>query len=401
MKYVTSSDHVKCFLSDWLDGFLTDGTLPQTTGYRPYGSDLRPSVPRRGLQGDAAGSPAIRAALAGTAHAEGEVTVGGTVEVIGGTSDHDEGQEGFDRGLFSRINVGYSNTLDNGLEINGQINYLVNQRNVSPDRVNYAPDVLYLSVGGGFGTVTMGSHAMVACAVQPRVIAMVPGGVNATWYRHFAHLWGSVSNVVFTHTTYCGTPTAISYTTPSMGGISAMVSYAPNMSADQTSSLENLSAADYDDAIKDYVAVGGKFSSDMGDMSINVGGSYQTAADDKLEATAIGATIGMGGATVGFSWYDNGDRSGAAYGSGTSGWNIGAKYALGAITPGITYSSLEMEDGGAGKPSTEETAIVIGATYAVGGGLSVFAEYMGLEVQEAGKAAEDETVLMSGVTLGF
>ena len=342
-----------------------------------------------------------RSPVAGTASAQGEVSVGGSVEVIGGTSDHDEGQDGFDRGLFSAINVSYSNTLDNGLEINGNINYLINQRNASPDTVNYAPDVLNISVGGGFDTVTMGSHAMAACAIQPRVIAFVPGGVNATWYRHFAHLWGSLSNVVFTHTSYCPTPTAISYTTPTMGGLSAMVSFAPNMSADQTTSLENLSADKYDSAIKDYMAIGGKFSSDMGGMTLNAGGSYQTAADDKLESTAIAATIGVGGATLGFSWYDSGDRSNAAYASGTSGWNIGAKYSLGAITPGITYSQLEMEDGGKDKPSTEETAIVIGATYAVGGGLSVFAEYMGLEVQKAGMAAEDETILMSGVTLGF
>ena len=67
-------------------------------------------------------------AFAGTAHAQGEVTVGGVIEVIGGSSDHAEGQDGFDRGLFSRINVNYSNTLDNGLVISGNIAYLLNQR---------------------------------------------------------------------------------------------------------------------------------------------------------------------------------------------------------------------------------------------------------------------------------
>ena len=67
-------------------------------------------------------------AFAGTAHAQGEVTVGGAIEVIGGTSDHADGQDGFDRGLFSRINVNYSNTLDNGLVISGNIAYLLNQR---------------------------------------------------------------------------------------------------------------------------------------------------------------------------------------------------------------------------------------------------------------------------------
>ena len=176
-------------------------------------------------------------AFAGTASAQGEVTVGGAVEVIGGTSDHDDGQDGFDRGLFSRINVNYSNTLDNGLVISGNIAYLLNQRGsnatqtISTDdvnemmmdggmmmgdmeidvssgqnRQNYAPDILAISVGGGFGTVTMGHHAMAACAMLPRPIAFVPGGVNATWYTLFYGI-GS-NNVTHSEINYCGTPTA-------------------------------------------------------------------------------------------------------------------------------------------------------------------------------------------------
>ena len=113
------------------------------------------------------------------------------------------GVDGLDsRGLFSRINVGYNNTLDNGLVITGSISYQVNQRGsggyqlrlsrsdlgltadgesmvmvdpvmmmANPDMMpadaldsgmntrastdqttNYAPDILSLSIGGGFGT---------------------------------------------------------------------------------------------------------------------------------------------------------------------------------------------------------------------------------------------------------
>ena len=47
---------------------------------------------------------------------------------------------------------------------------------------NYAPDILSLSVGGGFGTVSVGAHAPASCAMLPRVIAFVPAGVNFTWY---------------------------------------------------------------------------------------------------------------------------------------------------------------------------------------------------------------------------
>ena len=361
-------------------------------------------------------------AFAGTAHAQGEVTVGGAIEVIGGTSDHADGQDGFDRGLFSRINVNYSNTLDNGLVISGNIAYLLNQRgdnrtqtisaleamemmgmsdpmmdmdmdiDVSggQNRQNYAPDILAISVGGGFGTVTMGHHAMAACAMLPRPIAFVPGGVNATWHSLFMGV-GTI-NVTHSEVNYCGTPTGISYSTPSMGGLAAMVSYAPNMDADQTGSLSNASRDG-----EDYLNAAVTFGSDMGGMSVNVGAAFQTAADDYVDSVTIAASAGMGGATVGFSWYDNGDNTDGTYRSGTTGWTVGAKYSLGAITPGITYSSLECDSC---DDNQEETALVIGASYAIGGGLSAFAEYLGMETTENG-VSDDETILMSGVTLGF
>ncbi|MCY3703435.1 MAG: porin [Rhodospirillales bacterium] len=367
------------------------------------------------------GSCRFRSVLAGTAQAQGEVTVGGAVEVVGGTSDHADGQDGFDRGLFSRINVNYSNTLDNGLVISGNIAYLLNQRgaNAQPtvatddinemmmddgmmmgdmdidvsktqNRQNYAPDILAISVGGGFGTVTMGHHAMAACATLPRPIAFVPGGVNATWYTLFFGV-GS-NNVTHSEVNYCGTPTGISYSTPSMGGLSAMISYAPNMDADQTGSLSNASSDG-----EDYLNAAVTFGSDMGGMNINVGAAFQTAADDYVDSVTIAASAGMGGATVGFSWYDNGDNPDGTYRSGTTGWTVGAKYSLGAITPGITYSSLECDSC---DDQNEETALVVGASYAVGGGLGVFVEYLGLERTQDG-VSDDETLLMSGVTLGF
>lgn len=360
-------------------------------------------------------------ALAGTAHAQGEVTVGGAIEVIGGSSDHADGQDGFDRGLFSRINVNYSNTLDNGLVISGNIAYLLNQRgdnrtqSVNTDdisemmmsdgtmmgdmdidisggqnRQNYAPDILAISVGGGFGTITMGHHAMAACAMLPRPIAFVPGGVNATWHSLFMGV-GTI-NVTHSEVNYCGTPTGISYSTPSMGGLAAMVSFAPNMDADQTGSLSNASRDG-----EDYLNAAVTFGSDMGGMSINVGAAFQTAADDYVDSVTVAASAGMGGVTVGFSWYDNGDNVDGTYRSGTTGWTIGAKGSLGAITPGITYSSLECDNC---DDQDEETALVIGASYAVGGGFSAFAEYLALETTRNG-VADDETILMSGVTLGF
>ena len=355
-------------------------------------------------------------AFAGTAHAQGEVTVGGVVEVVGGVSD--TGVDGLDRGLFSRINVGYTNTLENGLIISGSISYQVNQRGsggtatadinatevmemgmmegdmmmVEADvsgfesTTNYAPDILSLSVGGGFGTVSVGAHAPASCAMLPRVIAFVPAGVNFTWYTLFTGF--DSMNATFAEANYCGTSEAVSYATPSMGGLAAMITYAPNMSANQGTSIKN--AVDMDGNKPDYVSVAGNFSSDMGGANISLGAAFQTSGDARdgssIDSQALAGTVGMGGATLGASWFDNGDINGTA---------IAAKYALGNISPGILYTVQEKDSTG-----EEETALVIGASYAIGGGMSVMVEYIALD--ESGGGTDDEdTLLMSAISVAF
>ena len=354
-------------------------------------------------------------AFAGTAHAQGEVTVGGAVEVVGGVSD--TGVDGLDRGLFSRINVGYTNTLENGLIVSGSISYQVNQRGsggtaaVSTDDINemmmddgsmmaemdidvtgfesttnYAPDILSLSVGGGFGTVSVGAHAPASCAMLPRVIAFVPAGVNFTWYTLFTGF--DSMNATFAEANYCGTSEAISYATPSMGGLGAMITYAPNMSANQGTSIKNADAMDGNKP--DYVSVAGNFSTDMGGASLSLGAAFQTSGEARdgssIDSQALAGTVGMGGATLGASWFDNGDINGTA---------IAAKYALGNISPGILYTVQENDSTG-----EEETALVIGASYAIGGGMSVMVEYIALD--ESGGGTDDEdTLLMSAISVAF
>lgn len=346
------------------------------------------------------------------------MTVGGGVEVIGGTSDHVDGQDGFDRGLFTRLNLGYSKTLENGLEVSATLNNIVHQE------VDYAPDVMFISVGGGFGTVSMGNHAPAACATLPRPIALVPGGVNATW--HGAFMGSATSNITHSEYGYCATPTAISYSTPSMGGLSAMITYAPNTDSDQIVSVGGARKSNTN--AEDYIAIAGKFSTDVGGMNLNIGAAFQSAADDMIDSVSVAGTVGMGGLTVGASWYDNGDNVMTAaatpaklavygtdsagdrvmifdavnakpasylYRSGYEGWTIGANYALGALKPGITYSSQENA-----MMMVEENVLVVGVSYAVGGGMSVFAEYFGIDTEKAGVSG-DETILMSGAMVSF
>ena len=312
-------------------------------------------------------------ALAGTASAQGTVTAGGTLHIVGGTSDHDDGVDGIDS-FYNRIVVGYSNTLESGLEIGGRLAIFVEN-----DAVRfYNPGESFVTIGGGFGTIALGNHVTAVHATVPFPI-LTPDSPHWGHQTLFSGL--SPSNGPGLWPFFGVTPNGISYSTPTMGGLVAMVTYAPNSEANQSNVLSD-AIADADNA-EDYLAAAIKYSGSMGGMDIALGVGMQTAKDDMVDSVVATGTLGFGGATVAASWHDNGDDS-------TEGYTLSAKYALGAIAPSIAYGQLENANGG------DESYLVIGSSYNIGGGLSAFAEYIGLEVED-----EDETILLSGVRLDF
>ncbi len=229
-----------------------------------------------------------------------------------------------------------------------------------------------------------------------------------------------------------------------------MVTYAPNIGSNQYTSLKT---ADSSNSAEEYIAVAAKFESNLGGIGIDLGASFQTTKDDRIDSKSAAGIVSFGGASLGASWYDNGDPSlkdlslttadtvstiSTIVGnitagrfpfdtdderalitvtknrSGTSGFNIGAKYRLGAITPGITYSSMELDlknlalsDSAMISGKSEAKALVAGVNYAVGGGLSVFVEYMKIDGKISVSGAiddstdADESLFMSGIIVSF
>ena len=336
------------------------------------------------------------------------VRVGGVVEFIAASTDN--GEDGFDRGRFSRIIVDYSNTLDNGLIVSGNISYMVNSRD-GTERP-WAPDTMFLSAGGGFGTVTMGSHAMAVCSLHVRAYALVPSG---WWGGHAGVGFGANGGGWFAEDHGCLVPTAVSYATPTMGGLSAMVSLAPSMDSHQwrnrgdatiggvTQTADSVGIVDGRPAVipgttaaatssnaENALEAAVRYAASMGAADIAVSLGIQTADDDVMDATVAGAQLSFGGATVAADWFDN------ARGDGSDGYSIGAKYTLGAISPAISYSSADYDAGG------ESTYLTVGGTYAVGGGLSVWGEYQDIETTTTGTTADGEdTVMIAGVVVAF
>lgn len=298
----------------------------------------------------------------------------------------DNGNDGFDRGLFSRIIVNYNNPLDNGLEVGGLISYQVNQRDGSA--TGHAPDVLQVSAGGGFGTVTFGSHAMALCSLHSRTLGLVPSGANTGHSGAFAAAGAGPGS--YAEDAYCTTPMGVSYATPSIGGFSAMVSFAPHTKADQGLSLGD--AVKDADNVENRFDAAVRFSTSMGGADIAVDAGLQTGEDDGLDSTVFGGQASFGGITVGADWVTGKDDREA--------YNIGAKYTLGNLTPGIVYSRAEKGD-------DEASFLTVAVSYALGGGMTLYGEYQDIEAMTPNAAdkdfpgIDDDTVLLGGVQIAF
>ena len=368
---------------------------------------------------------------------EHAVTVGGHIEVLLGSTE--TGRDGMDRGIFSRINVSYDKTLDSGLEIGGRIGYHLGNRN-SAEKVKLryqtekevqdalakdpeaavgmvrdevtvagtapggAPDVLYMTIGGGFGTVSIGAHPGANCATLPRPVAFTQS-LNLIYHLQFSKI--RYSNLLLQEPQYCATPESVSYATPNISGFKAMVTYAPNADATQSADLQAATSK-----VEDLINATATWSSAMGGADISLGAGIITSSGTAPEDTqTVAGTIGFGGITVGASWFSNDKTS-------QDGYTVGAKYALGNLTPAITYASQDTDTAtliGVGKGGySEETSLIIGATYGLGGGLAVFAEYwkmeqtgFGVEYSAKNPAGDgqvtdkEDTLLIAGVQLSF
>ena len=270
--------------------------------------------------------------------------------------------------------VGYSNSLDNGLEIGGRLAIFVS------DDANrfYNPGESFVTIGGGFGTIALGNHVTAVHATLPFPL-LTPDSPHWGHHGMFAAL--GLDNGPGLWPFFGITPNGITYSTPTMGGLVARVTYAPHTEANQSNQITD--AVDDEDNAENYMAAAVSYSGSMGGMDIGLGVGMQTAEDDMVDSIAATATLGFGPATVAVGWHDNGDDA-------TDGFTLSAKYALGAISPAISYGQMETSDG------EDESFLVVGSGYNIGGGLSAFAEYIALEVED-----DDETILLSGVRLDF
>jgi predicted porin len=240
--------------------------------------------------------------------------------------------------------------------------------------------------------------------------------------------------------------TGIAYYSPQFFGFDFGISYAANefgflggcgssgAAIFQCDRISTVTSNDYH-RLRNIIDVMLRYRGTFGPVGVAASGGLRTAGTTSAVAPAtarknptvgiIGAEVTYAGFTVGgitsFGSANRGfsavtgnpvlPKAGTDLNNGLFTWQIGARYAFGPVTVGAAYHEVRSEGSVTLPANQKDRGFGIGGSYALGPGISLFAEYVNSSVRESGRdfnalqaGTQDKfkaQVFLLGVGLGF
>ena len=305
----------------------------------------------------------------------------------------------------SEIHISGSTKTDSGLTVGMKIE-------LETDQTGGGIDHSYVTVGGGFGTIALGSTAAAAAimAVQaPNTGALgIAGGDTNGWIVMPA---GNATTVNQGMGIGGHDGAKIRWTSKSFSGFSVGGSYVPS-----GTNSNNMPANGGNGGTEwNQVDAGVSYSGKMGKNAVKASLTYwsKDAGVSSLDAYHIGLSTTMGAITLGASMDDVSSSGSAAdltsiAGSNASldadGVNVGASWAQGGTTLSLNYYNKEMERATAtdGEDSMEKWTL--GAKYAMGPGVDFVGTVQNAKWSDetgASNLNNKGTIIVGGISVGF
>jgi hypothetical protein len=305
----------------------------------------------------------------------------------------------------SEIHISGSTKTDSGLTVGMKVE-------LETDQAGGGIDHSFLTVGGGFGTIALGSTAAAAAimAVQaPNTGALgIAGGDTNGWIVMPAGNATTLNQGMG----YGGHDGAkVRWTSKAFSGFSVGGSYTPSWTNQNNMPANggNLGTE------KSTIDMGVKYAGKMGKNAIKASLTYW-AADagvNSLDAYHIGVSSTMGSVTIGASMDDvssagtaagGGSVSGTAASLDAEGVNVGASWAQGGTTLSLNYYQKEMERASATDGEDSMTKWTLGAKYAMGPGVDFVGTVQNAKwSDQTGVATLNNkgTIIVGGISVGF
>jgi len=338
-------------------------------------------------------------AVASPASAKFEVSVGGFMEQWFGYSDSANSavpaSDVLEQHSDTEVHVGFKQTLDNGLAIGGMIEMEGETGTI---------DEQYMTLDGSFGRIIMGSENtagyLMHYATKSNGIGVEEGDGTSSWVA------GSSTGLSRTnlHVAINNDDNSITYFSPRINGIQIGASYIPEIGDVDARTPAGTTAATQsrtNDGNRDNAfSVGVNYNGQFDAMSLKLsagytdGGQDDTAAGSEMAATGS-IQIGFGGFTAAFAYGEH-DRDNGATPQNVN--TFGASLSYNAGPAGVSLAYLRGEDS---PTDDKQDQIEVGASYAVGPGVTAKSSLYYVERTNNGAEAANGVAVAAGLALSF
>ena len=264
-----------------------------------------------------------------------------------------------------------------------------------------AVDEAYVHFSGSWGKVTLGDAPGPLNSQMAGFNALPLGGIDSGRYQDFfasGATEGADSGDLIGESSDAS---KITYTTPSLNGLSAMVSFTPD--GENTFSS---GSRDDDGGFDNIIEVGIDFSHEVDGVAIAIGGDYVSGDSDTVNAVRknasawqAGASISSSGFTVAAGFGDRGEGGCGNIPGCENGrfFDIGLGYSVDALSVGLGYFSGDANTTGGAED--EVTAFSVEGSYIVADGLQAYAGMRRMDFED-GDASSGRTAEGTSVVIG-
>ena len=274
----------------------------------------------------------------------------------------------------SEVTVEGVGVTDGGLKWRGHIE-------METDAGSTGNDETWIRFSGSWGQINLGSEDGAEDLMQhgaQKAHSAGDGGVDGDWVDAIDWNGGGISGRLVDGAKMerdSSDAMKATYFTPRVGGVQLGVSFTP----DEGTSGRRADADDDGDFSATW-GIGANFVKKIGGASVAVSavghiGDPEDETEEDLRAWAAGASIGYGNWRVGANYQDLGETGTAKIDTSedSTSFSVGVGYSQGPINLGVSYIHSEV-DFPALSGEDEGDAVVVGATYSLGGGASVYGD---------------------------
>jgi outer membrane protein OmpU len=333
-------------------------------------------------------------AVASPASAKFDVSVKGYMEQWFGYSDNSDSvnanADSFDQFSDSEFFIGFSQELDSGLKIGGEIQVEGQQGS------NEAIDEQYIYMSGTFGRIELGTDNGAPYRMHYGVVSK---GVGIDEGDVSAWIAGGNGRLRRTSQTTAidNDANKITYFSPRINGFQVGASYMPD--SGDVNTRNGGRPIDEADGNRDNgfgAAVNYKNSFDMLSVSASLG--YMDAGNDNTvvgEQTALsgGIRLGFGGFTASLAYGEHEDDTA---GRDENVFGVGIAYSAGPAGVSLAYIRGEDSDRNA-----DQDAVEVGASYKMGPGVTAKGSLYYLKNETNGAAGANGVAVVGGLALSF